>query len=54
MNGASEWSLSGLSTEQRFTSRFGPRIEIEPELLDWKTGDGEVLKEYAVIHELQQ
>ncbi|HWR14740.1 MAG TPA: hypothetical protein VN577_07915 [Terriglobales bacterium] len=27
------------------------RIDIEPELFDWKTGDGEVLKEYAVIYE---
>jgi hypothetical protein len=28
-----------------------PRIEVEPELLDWKTGDGELLREYDVIYE---
>lgn len=28
-----------------------PRIEIEPEFLDWKTGDGKALKEYPVIYE---
>lgn len=28
-----------------------PRIEIEPELLDWKTGDGEIVREYDVIYE---
>jgi hypothetical protein len=44
----------------RFTDRTGihfalcPRIEIEPELLDWKTGDGEILKEYPVIFEHEE
>ena len=28
-----------------------PRIEIEPELLDWKTGNDEVLRKYGVIGE---
>lgn len=28
-----------------------PRIEIEPELLDWKTGDGEIVREYDMIYE---
>ena len=28
-----------------------PRIEVEPELLDWKTGDGQLLKEYGTIYE---
>jgi hypothetical protein len=30
---------------------FHPRIEIEPELLDWKTGDGELVREYDLIFE---
>jgi hypothetical protein len=44
MHGNSEWSLSGLTTEPRFNLTLRPRIEIKPELLDWKTGDGEVLQ----------
>jgi hypothetical protein len=28
-----------------------PRIEIEPKLLDWKTGDGEIVREYDMIYE---
>ena len=28
-----------------------PRIEIEPELMNWKTGDGKVMKTYAVVYE---
>ena len=28
-----------------------PRIEIEPKLLDWKTGNDEVLRKYDVIYE---
>jgi hypothetical protein len=41
----------------RFTDRTDlhftlcPRIEIAPELMDWKTGDGKVLKEFPVIYE---
>lgn len=31
------------------TPATNPRIEIEPELLDWTTGDGPVLQEYPVI-----
>jgi hypothetical protein len=31
-----------------------PRIEIEPELVDWTTGDGETLKEYPTICEHEQ
>ena len=30
-----------------------PRIEISPELMDWKTGDGKVLKEYPVVYETE-
>ena len=36
-------------TEIHFTLR--PRIEIEPEILDWKTGDGETVREYDIIFE---
>jgi hypothetical protein len=39
-------------TAIHFTLR--PRLEIVPELLDWKTGDGQLVKEYAVIHEQLQ
>jgi hypothetical protein len=28
-----------------------PRIEVEQELVDWTTGDGEALKEYPTIYE---
>lgn len=28
-----------------------PRIETEPEILDWKTGDGEIVREYDIIFE---
>jgi hypothetical protein len=28
-----------------------PRIEVEPEVVDWTTGDGEALKEYPTIYE---
>jgi hypothetical protein len=28
-----------------------PRIEVEPELVDWTTGDCEALKEYPTISE---
>ena len=31
-----------------------PRIEIEPELVDWTTGDGEGLKEYPIIYEHEE
>jgi hypothetical protein len=50
-----EWDFRGITV--RFADRtaihftFVSRIDIQPELLDWKTGDGEVLREYAVIHE---
>ena len=50
-----EWDFRMITV--RFADRTAihfnlrPRIDIEPELFDWKTGDGEVLKEYAVVHE---
>ena len=28
-----------------------PRIEIEPKILDWKAGNGEIVREYDVIYE---
>jgi hypothetical protein len=28
-----------------------PRIEIEPELVDWTTGDGKLLRSYAFVRE---
>jgi hypothetical protein len=31
-----------------------PRIEVEPELVDWTTGDGEALREYPIIYEHEQ
>jgi hypothetical protein len=31
-----------------------PRIEVEPELVDWTTGDGEALREYPIIREHEQ
>lgn len=31
-----------------------PRLEIEPEMLDWKTGDGETLREYDIIYEHEE
>lgn len=31
-----------------------PRIEIEPELVDWTTGDGKAIKEYPIILEHQE
>jgi hypothetical protein len=31
-----------------------PRIEIEPELVDWTTGDGEGRKEYPTIYEHEE
>ena len=36
-------------TAIHFTLRL--RIEIEPEILDWKTGDGETVREYDIICE---
>lgn len=27
-----------------------PRLEIVPEMVDWKTGDGETLREYDIIY----
>lgn len=31
-----------------------PRIAVEPELVDWTTGDGETLKKYPTIYEHEQ
>jgi hypothetical protein len=31
-----------------------PRLEVEPEMLDWKTGDGEELREYDIIYEHEE
>jgi hypothetical protein len=39
-------------TAIHFTLR--PRIDVEPELTDWKTGDGETLREYAIIYEHEE
>jgi hypothetical protein len=36
---------------QRFTLPFTLGLKIEPELVDWTTGDGEALKEYPTIYE---
>jgi hypothetical protein len=39
-------------TAMHFT--LHPRIEFEPELMDWKTGDGKVLKEYPTVYEKER
>ena len=39
------------SDQTAIHSTLYPRIEIEPELLDWKTGDGEIVREYDMIYE---
>lgn len=31
-----------------------PLIEIEPQILDWKTGDGETVREYGTIFEHEE
>lgn len=31
-----------------------PHLEIEPEMLDWKTGDGEILRAYDIICEHEE
>lgn len=28
-----------------------PRIEVEPELVDWATGDGQALKQYPILYQ---
>ena len=28
-----------------------PHVELEPEMVDWKTGDGETLRAYETIYE---
>jgi hypothetical protein len=54
MNSSFAISLSGFPTRQRFTLNLHPRIEAEPELVDWTTGDGETLKRYPTICEHEQ
>ena len=31
-----------------------PRLEVEPEMLDWKTGDGDELRAYDIIYEHEE
>jgi hypothetical protein len=44
----------------RFTDKtamhfaINARIALEPELMDWKTGDGESIKIYPVVHERKE
>ncbi len=43
----------------RFTDRTAmhftlhARIEAHPELMDWKTGDGKILKQYPIVYEAE-
>jgi hypothetical protein len=54
-------TVTNESDHRVITVRFGdrtaihfslyPRIEVEPELVDWTTGDGEALRDYPILFE---